>query len=67
MRPTDDAVDCDPAETRDRLESLEAVTRSVGNERGKYLLQQLDVDGAPAARFLSHVVQLLEDFRRVLL
>jgi pyruvate dehydrogenase E1 component len=42
MRPTDDAVDCDPAETRDWLESLEAVTRSVGNERGKYLLQQLD-------------------------
>jgi pyruvate dehydrogenase E1 component len=42
-RPTeDDAVDCDPAETRDWLESLEAVTRSAGNERGKYLLQQLD-------------------------
>jgi len=38
----DDAVDCDPAETRDWLESLEAVTRSVGTERGKYLLQQLD-------------------------
>ena len=42
-RPTEhDAVDCDPAETRDWLDSLEAVTRSVGNERGKYLLQQLD-------------------------
>ena len=42
-RPTeDDAVDSDPAETRDWLDSLEAVTRSVGNERGKYLLQQLD-------------------------
>ncbi len=38
----DDAVDCDPAETRDWLESLEAVTRSVGSERGKYLLQQLE-------------------------
>ena len=42
-RPTEsDAIDSDPAETRDWLESLEAVTRSVGNERGKYLLQQLD-------------------------
>ena len=37
-----DASDIDPAETLDWLESLDAVTRSVGADRGKYLLQQLD-------------------------
>jgi pyruvate dehydrogenase E1 component len=34
--------DSDPAETRDWLEALEAVTRCVGAGRARYLLQQLE-------------------------
>ena len=37
-----DSADGDPAETREWLESLEAVTRNVGADRARYLLQQLE-------------------------
>jgi pyruvate dehydrogenase E1 component len=40
--PTVGAIDSDPEETREWLESLDAVIRAVGPERGAYLLRQLE-------------------------
>jgi pyruvate dehydrogenase E1 component len=51
--PFIDSADDDPEETRDWLESFEAITRAVGAARGRYLLQQIETH----ARRLGVVVQ----------
>jgi pyruvate dehydrogenase E1 component len=46
--------DSDPQETREWVESLEAVVRDAGSERGLYLLQQLE-EQAQQLGIVSHV------------
>jgi pyruvate dehydrogenase E1 component len=48
------AADADPQETREWIESLEAVVRDAGTERGLYLLQQLE-EQAQQLGIVSHV------------
>lgn len=45
----DAASDIDPLETEEWLESLRAVVRAAGRERGRFLMGELEVQG-PAAR-----------------
>ena len=49
-----DGTDSDPIETREWVESLEAVVRSSGNERGLFLLQQLE-EQAQQLGIVTHV------------
>ena len=50
----DGAGDADPLETREWLEALEAVVRSAGEERGRYLLKRLETQ-AQDLGIVAHV------------
>ena len=49
-----DGVDSDPIETSEWIESLEAVVRGAGNERGLFLLQRLE-EQAQQLGIITHV------------